>query len=102
MPFPVVRLATLLPRKYAVPALLTTLPEMGYNGPVMQLAMLGDIDAVRHRPTDGRYDVHVANAAGIVADAVRRIRAAGQKYHLAQPAIANLIEHFVRNSGFEP
>src|SRR5207302_7803134 len=44
-----------------LPALLAILYDFGYNGPGIHLTMLGEVDHVLHRPTQGGYDVHVVN-----------------------------------------
>jgi hypothetical protein len=78
------------------PALLAALPAFGYNGPGMALTMVGEIDARIHRPGRGGYDVHVVGAERLIAEAVRRIRAAGQRYRLRETAVANLVDQFRR------
>src|SRR5579859_1164458 len=78
-----------------LPALLASLPEFRYNGPSMQLTMLGTIDQAVQRPEIAGYDVHVLGAEAIIADALRRIRQAGQKYHLSDTAVRNLEAHFL-------
>ena len=83
-----------------LPALLAVLPELGFNGPGMDLMLLGQIDVVLERPTFGRYDVHVVDAPRIIDDATQRIRQAGRKYHLSQVAVSNLIEQFTRGAGY--
>jgi hypothetical protein len=80
------------------PALLAILPEFRYDGPGMQLTMLGTIDLAIERPEIAGYDVHVVGAEAIIADALRRIRQAGQKYHLTDTAVRNLEAHFLRGA----
>jgi Single-strand binding protein family len=82
-----------------LPALLAIIPKLRYNGPGMQLMLVGAIDAVRHRPSAGMYDVHAVEGPRLTADAVTRIRAAGLKCHLTAAASENLIEHFQRGAG---
>ena len=79
-----------------LPALLAMIPELGYNGAVMQLTLLGEIDAVLHRPTVGGYDVHIRDAERIIDDGLKRIQAAGRKYHLAAALVSNIAEQFQR------
>src|SRR5215468_5104160 len=78
------------------PALLAALPEFAYNGPGMALTMVGEIDARIHRAARGGYDVHVVGTERLITDAVRRIRAAGQRYRLSETAVANLVDQFQR------
>lgn len=91
------RLDTELPE---LPALLASLPELQYNGPGMDVMLLGQIDAVLERPTVGVYDVHVVDAPRLIDDATQRIRQAGRKYHLNQAAITNLIDHFIQGARY--
>ena len=81
-----------------LPALVAILPEVGYNGAGMHLTLLGEIDAVLHRPAVSGYDVHVRNADGIINDAIKRIQAAGRKYHLTDAMVSNVAEHFQRGA----
>ncbi len=83
-----------------LPALLALLPNFDFNGPGLHLMLLGTIDAVVHRPALGGYNVRVADAPQIVDDATRRIRAAGQKYHLNEATVTTLIGHFLRGAGY--
>jgi hypothetical protein len=83
-----------------LPALLALLPGFDFNGPGLHLMLLGAIDTVVHRPALGGYNVQVADAPRIVDDATRRIRAAGQKYHLRQAAVSALIDHFLQGTGY--
>src|SRR5581483_7337336 len=80
------------------PALLAILPEVRYNGPSMQLTMLGAIDVAVHRPEIAGYDLHVLGAEAIIEDALRRIRQAGQKHRLPATTVRNLEAHFVRGA----
>ncbi len=82
-----------------LPALLAIIPELRYNGPGMQLMLVGEIDAVVRHPAAQRYDLHVVEGPTLIADAVIRIRQAGLKYHLTAAATQNLIEHFKRGAG---
>jgi hypothetical protein len=82
-----------------LPALLAAIPALGYNGPGMQLMLLGQVDRVRARPLEGGYDVHVADGPRLLADGVRRIRQAGVKYHLGGRSVAALVEGFRRGAG---
>ena len=79
-----------------LPALLTWLPELAYNGPRNHLTLLGTIAAAIPRADFPGYDVAVLGATPIVDDAVSRIRQAGRKYHLREGAVANLVEGFRR------
>jgi hypothetical protein len=82
-----------------LPALLAVIPELRYNGPGMQLMLVGEIDAVRTRPSAGMYDVHVVEGTRLTVEALARIRQAGRRYHLTAAATQNLIEHFKRGAG---
>jgi len=82
-----------------LPALLAFLPDSGFNGPGLHQMLLGAIDAVVHHPAIGGYDVHVADAPQLIADATQRIRQAGRKYHLNELAVANLIDQFRHGAG---
>ncbi len=62
---------------------------------------LGDIDTIVHRPAEGQYDAHVVQGLRITEDAIRRIRQAGLKYHLGEPATGELIARFKRGAGVE-
>ncbi len=79
-----------------LPALLAVLPEFGFNGPVQHLMLLGDIATQVHRPDAGGYDLYVTDAEQLIGDATRRIRQAGQRYHLSPTATANLVTQFLR------
>ena len=79
-----------------LPALLTMLPEFGFNGPGMHMLLLGEINTVLHRPEIGGYDVWVADAPRIFANALMRIRQAGRTHHLSQAAMEDLVERFSR------
>jgi chlororespiratory reduction 6-like protein^ len=81
-----------------LPALLASLPEFRYNGPGMALTLLGDIDLAVERPDIPGYDVHVLGAERLIADALRRIRQAGQKYRLSETAVRNLEQHFLNGA----
>ena len=81
--------------------MLATLPAMHYNGPGMQLLLLGDIDTVLRYPAEGRYEARVVQGPRLIADAVARIRQAGRKYHLPEPAVHSLVQRFKRNAGAE-
>ena len=82
------------------PALLAVLPEFRYNGPGMQLTLLGEVDHVVQRPAHAGYDAYVRGAEAIIADALRRIRQAGQTYHLSDTAVRNLEAHFLRGAHY--
>jgi len=82
-----------------LPALLATLPELGFNGPGLHLLLLGDVDAVEHAPAEGRYHAHVVQGAALTADALARIRQAGRKYHVREDRVRLLIEQFKRGAG---
>jgi hypothetical protein len=79
-----------------LPALLAVLPELNFNGPGQHLMLMGEIDAAVQRPEMGGYDVHVANAQGIIDDAVRRILQAASKYRLSHNTVTHLLEQFDR------
>jgi len=85
-----------------LPALLAYLPTLRFNGPGIHLMLLGEIDAVQERPAEGMYDVHVVDAPHLITDATRRIRQAGQKYHLDQSAVTRLLGHFLQGAGSQP
>ena len=78
-----------------LPAFLAYLPHLYFNGPGLHLMLLGAIEETIPRPELGGYDVHVADAAPLVADAVRRIGQAGRKYHLPSTITSRLLTHFV-------
>jgi len=84
-----------------LPALLATLPELGFNGPGIHLLLLGDVDAIEHRPAEGRYRAHVVQGQELTVDALARIRQAGRKYHLRETQVRRLIEQFRRGAGAE-
>src|SRR5579875_2432519 len=65
-----------------LPALLTYLPDLRFNGPGMHLMLLGQIDAVVEHPTEARYDLHIVEAPRLIGDATRRIHQAARKYHV--------------------
>lgn len=81
-----------------LPALLTILPEFGFNGPGQHVLLLGQIDVVFHRPEIGGYDVQVADGPRILADALSRIRQAGRTYRLSDEAVTRLSEQFLRGA----
>jgi hypothetical protein len=83
-----------------LPALLAVLPELWFNGPALHLMLVGTVDAVRAQPARGGFDVHVADADAVIAAAVRRIRAAGSRYHLRQTAVSKMAEHFTRGARY--
>ena len=78
-----------------LPALLTYLPEMAFNGPGIYLMMLGEIDETIPHPELGGYDVHVLGAARIMEQAVYRIRQASTKYSLTPTQRNNLVAQFM-------
>ena len=82
-----------------LPSLLTYLPALRFNGPGLHLMLLGEIDAVQERPAEGMYDVQVLDAPLAIADATRRIRQAGRKYHLDQSSVTRLLGDFLRGAG---
>jgi hypothetical protein len=84
-----------------LPALLTTLPALAFNGPGQHVMLLGAIDAVVHHPAAGGFTVHVADGPRLIADAVARIRQAGRKYHLSDVIVSRLVEDFKRGAGAE-
>ncbi len=83
-----------------LPAVLTFLPQLGFNGPGMHLLLLGTIDAILDRPAIGSYDVHVQNAAGIMADGARRIHQAASRYRMSQTATNRLVEQFITSATY--
>jgi len=82
-----------------LPALLTALPALLYNGPGMQLMLLGDVDAVLHHPAAESYEAHVVQGPALIADAIARIHQAGRKYRLPESAVGRLVERFKQNAG---
>jgi hypothetical protein len=79
-----------------LPALLTHLPELRYNGPGMHLMLTGTVDLAIADPTIGGYHVHVVNGPAIIEQSVRRIRQAGTKYHLQPQIVSNLASRFAQ------
>src|SRR5581483_4103477 len=77
-----------------LPSLLTMLAPMRYNGPAIHVELLGTVSQVVERPELGGYDLRVDEAPAIIAQALRRIQAAGRKYHLPPAAITRLSEQF--------
>ncbi len=82
-----------------LPALLALLPELRFNGPGLHLMLLGQIDAVRNRPAEGMYDVHLVDAPRLIVNATRRIQQAGRTYHLDQAHVTRLTRDFLRGAG---
>jgi hypothetical protein len=78
-----------------LPALVAYLPELGFNGPGLYLLLMGEVDAMIHRPERAGYDVHVAYGDELVQQAVRRITEAGAKYHLPAQTTQRLIADFL-------
>lgn len=81
-----------------LPAVLTHLPELGFNGPGLHLMLTGTIDQMVHRPGFGGYDVRVADAPAIIDRAVTRIRQSGQRYKMNPNAVNGLVRQFVRSA----
>jgi hypothetical protein len=77
-----------------LPALLTVLPVMRYNGPAIHVELLGTVSEVVQRPELDGYDLRVAEAPVIIAAAKRRIEAAGCKYHVPPAEARRLAEQF--------
>ena len=73
-----------------------------YNGPVLHLSLLGDVDQVVDHPEQGVYDIHVIGAERIIANAVERIFTAGKKYHLPYSQTYHLIADFMAYATFPP
>jgi hypothetical protein len=78
-----------------LPALLAYAPELGFNGPANHLMLLGTIDEAIERPEMGGYDVYVADAHPIIADALDRIELAAKTYRLRPIITDRLISQFV-------
>jgi hypothetical protein len=78
-----------------LPALVAYLPEVRFNGPGFHLMLLGTIDEAQGRPELGGYDVHVADAEPIVANALLRIQRAGATYRLRSATTKRLVEQFL-------
>lgn len=81
-----------------LPALLTYLPQLGFNGPGQHLMLLGRIDQVLLRPAIAVYDVSVVGAEGIIADATRRILQAGTRYRLKPNLVTTLVGQFLQGA----
>jgi hypothetical protein len=79
-----------------LPALLTHLPELRYNGPGMHLMLVGDVDLAVPDVRIGGYHVHVVNGPTLIEESVRRIRQAGAKYHLQPQVVTNLCARFTQ------
>jgi hypothetical protein len=79
-----------------LPALLTHIPQLRYNGPGMHLELMGEVDLALPDPRIGGYHLHVVNGQAIIDEAVRRIRQAGTKYHLQPQIVTNLCAHFTQ------
>jgi len=82
-----------------LPALLATIPELRYNGPGIQVMMLGEVDAVEEGDMPGSYLTHVVQGPALIEDGIRRIRAAGMKYHLHGVVVQNSVELFLQGAG---
>jgi hypothetical protein len=78
-----------------LPALVAYLPQITYNGPGNHLMLLGTVDEAINRPEIGGYDVHVADAELIVADAIQRIHQASRTYHLRAITTQRVIQQFL-------
>jgi hypothetical protein len=79
-----------------LPALLTHLPQLRYNGPGMQVMLVGTVDLALADPAIGGYHVHVVNGPALIADATKRIHHAGVKYHLRPEIVTNLAARFAQ------
>src|SRR5215211_2854570 len=77
-----------------LPALLTHLPELRYNGPGMHLELVGEVDLAIPDPSIGGYHLHVVGGPDLIEQAERRIRQAGAKYHLQPQVVTNLCARF--------
>lgn len=77
-----------------LPALLAYVPQLGFNGPANHLLLLGTIERAIAHPELGGYHVAVADADRLRADALRRIRQAGQTYHLSPTLTNRLTDQF--------
>jgi hypothetical protein len=77
-----------------LPALLTHIPQLRYNGPGMHLELIGEVDLALPDPRISGYHLHVVNGQPIIDQALRRIRHAGAKYHLQPQAVNNLCARF--------
>jgi hypothetical protein len=78
-----------------LPALVAYLPQVGFNGPGLHMMLLGTVDDAIAHPEIGGYDVHVADAAPLIHDALRRIRAAGVAHRLKPTTTQRLLDQFV-------
>jgi hypothetical protein len=83
-----------------LPALVAYLPEWGFNGPGLHLMLLGRIDEAVARPALGGYDVLVAEADAVVADALRRIHQASATHRLRAITTQRLIANFVAGATY--
>jgi hypothetical protein len=85
-----------------LPALLGVIEVARYNGPVLHVSLLGEVDQLVDHPERGGYDIHVIGAERIIANAVERIYAAGKKYNLPYNHTYHLIADFMAYSTFPP
>jgi len=78
-----------------LPALVAYLPEFGFNGPGNHLVLLGEIEAATPHPDLGGYHVSIADAQGLVENALTRIRDVGVAYRLRPTTTRQLIDQFI-------
>jgi hypothetical protein len=85
-----------------LPALLGVIELARYNGPVIHLTLIGEIDEIVDHPELERQDLLVLGAERIIANAVERIYAAGKRHHLHYSVTYKLIADFMAYSTFLP
>jgi hypothetical protein len=85
-----------------LPALLGVIEVARYNGPVMHLSLIGEIDEIVDHPEFERQDLLIIGAERIIANAVERIYSAGKKYHLHSSSTYKIIADFMAYSTFPP
>ncbi len=83
-----------------LPALLGSVIPIRYNGPVMHLSLLGEIDEIVDHPEQQRQDLHVIGADRMVTNAIERIYAAGRRHHLSFQRTYRLVTDFIACTTF--
>jgi hypothetical protein len=81
-----------------LPALLTYLPELGFNGPGLYLLLLGEVDAVIPRPERGGYDAHVKWGVRLIEQALYRVGQACTRFGLSRNQSMQLTGAFLAGS----
>lgn len=78
-----------------LPALVAFVPELRFNGPMLYVTLLGEVDLALPRPEITGFDLHVVGAELIIRQAVERIRRAGEKYKLQSSETEHLAATFL-------